>query len=144
MSVASNPKISKVLWLVLDSVGVGEMPDAAAFGDVGANTLGNTAKAVNGLKLPNMGALGIGNITDVKGVPPVSQANGHFGKMAEASVGKDTTTGHWEMAGVILDKPFATFTDTGFPPDLMEAFANQSGFSWIGNFAASGTEIIER
>ncbi len=144
MSVASNPKISKVIWLVLDSVGVGEMPDAAAFGDVGANTLGNTAKAVNGLKLPNMGALGIGNITDVKGVPPVSQANGHFGKMAEASVGKDTTTGHWEMAGVILDKPFATFTDTGFPPDLMEAFANQSGFSWIGNFAASGTEIIER
>jgi len=137
-------RFNKVLWLVLDSVGVGEMPDAAQYGDRGANTLAHTAEAVGGLRLPNMGRLGLGNVTEVRGVAKTASPDGHFGRMAEASAGKDTTTGHWEMAGVILDQPFAVFTDTGFPPELMEAFRRESGFDWIGNYAASGTEIIAR
>lgn len=144
MSGPSNPHFRKVFWLVLDSVGAGAMPDADRYGDAGANTLGNTARAVGGLRMPNLGRMGLGNLTDIAGVPPVAAPDAHFGRMAEASPGKDTTTGHWEMAGVILEHAFATYTDTGFPPGLMDAFARESGFAWMGNHAASGTEIIER
>ena len=144
MNGPSNPHFRKVLWLVLDSVGAGEMPDAARYGDTGANTLGNTARAAGGLRMPNLGRMGLGNLTDIAGVPPVAAPDAHFGRMAEASPGKDTTTGHWEMAGVILEHAFATYTETGFPDDLMNAFARESGFAWMGNHAASGTEIIER
>lgn len=144
MNGPSNPNFRKILWLVLDSVGAGEMPDAARYGDTGANTLGNTARAVGGLRMPHLGRMGLGNLTDIAGVPPVAEPDAHFGRMAEASPGKDTTTGHWEMAGVILEHAFATYTDTGFPADLMDAFARESGFAWMGNHAASGTEIIER
>ncbi|MBM4396342.1 MAG: phosphopentomutase [Deltaproteobacteria bacterium] len=140
----ARARFDKVLWLVLDSVGCGEMPDAAEYGDRGANTLGNTARAVGGLKLPNLGRLGLGNVTAVAGVPPRPAADAHFGRMSEASAGKDTTTGHWEMAGVPLDSAFAVFTDTGFPDEILDAFRRESGFDLIGNVAASGTEIIER
>ncbi len=140
----TDKAFDRVFWLVLDSVGIGAMPDAAQYGDAGADTLGNTARAAGGLRLPNLGRLGLGNLHRVQGVPPAVAPDGFFARLAEASPGKDTTTGHWEMAGVALDRPFATFTDTGFPADLMEAFRRESGFAWIGNFAASGTEIIER
>lgn len=134
----------RVFWLVMDSVGIGQMPDAARYGDVGADTLGNTARHAGGLRLPNLGRLGLGTLHDVAGVPPVAAPDGFVARLAEASPGKDTTTGHWEMAGVILDKAFATFTDTGFPPEVMDAFQRASGFGWVGNVAASGTAIIDQ
>lgn len=133
----------KVLLLVLDSVGCGELPDAHLYGDKGANTLGNTARAVGGLNLPNFARLGLGNVTQILGVPPNPMPDAHFGRMAEASPGKDTTTGHWEIAGIILDKPFALFPD-GFPSEVIEAFVKATGRGVLGNVAASGTEIIER
>ena len=128
--------------LVLDSVGVGELPDAAEYGDTGSNTLGNTARAVGGLNLPNLGHLGLGNVTDVAGVPPNSAAIGSWGKCAEISAGKDTTTGHWEMMGVALSTPFPTYPE-GFPPDVMDAFTRETGLGWLGNYPASGTAIIQ-
>lgn len=133
----------KVFWLVLDSAGVGEMPDADRYGDRGANTIGNTARACGGLALPNLGRLGLGRLTDILGCPPLAAADGHFGRLLEASPGKDTTTGHWELAGTILDRPFATFPD-GFPPEILDAFVRESGFDWMCNTTASGTEVIAR
>jgi len=143
MNLAKKGDFQKVLLLVLDSVGIGEMEDAEQYGDKGANTLGNTARAVGGLKLPNMEALGLGNIEDIEGVRRISNPCGHYGKMREASVGKDTTTGHWEIAGLVVSKPFALFPN-GFPPEIIEEFKRESGFDVLGNIAASGTEIIER
>ncbi len=143
METREQHVFGKVLWLVLDSAGVGEMPDAEAWGDRGGNTFGNCARAVGGLKLPNLGRLGLGNLTDIAGVPRNPAPDGHYGRMAEASPGKDTTTGHWEMAGIVLDHPWGFFHQ-GFPPEIMDAFRRESGFDWLGNFAASGTEIIER
>jgi len=130
--------------VVLDSLGVGALPDAAAYGDEGSNTLGHTAAAVGGLELPNLGRLGIGNITEVAGVPPVpeSQAAGAYGRMAELSAGKDTMTGHWEMMGVITSVPMRTFPD-GFPPELIRKFEQAIGRGVLGNKVASGTAIIE-
>jgi phosphopentomutase len=128
--------------LVLDSVGVGALPDAAAYGDEGSNTLGNTAKAYGGLAMPNLGAMGLGNITDVAGVPPTSRPSASWGINAEASAGKDTTTGHWEMMGMRLDQPFPVYPD-GFPPEVMDAFTRETGYGWLGNYAASGTVIIQ-
>ncbi len=133
----------KVLLLVLDSVGCGEMPDADRYGDRGANTLANTARAVGGLRLPNLGRLGLGRVTDILGVPPEPSPLAHFGRMAEASAGKDTTTGHWEIAGLVVDRPFALFPD-GFPEEVIEAFQRETGRAVLGNVAASGTEIIAR
>jgi phosphopentomutase len=131
----------RVIMIVLDSVGVGELPDAALYGDTGSNTLGNLARAVGGLNLPNLGRLGLGNIIPVEGVPPTSAPEAAWGKMAEQSAGKDTTTGHWEIAGLILDKPFPTYPN-GFPPEVMEAFEAAIGRKALGNYPASGTEII--
>jgi phosphopentomutase len=133
----------RAIVLVLDSVGVGELPDAAEYGDAGSNTLGNTAKAVDGLAMPNLGAMGLGNITEVSGVEPTDAPTASWGRNAEASAGKDTTTGHWEMMGLQLEKPFPTYPD-GFPPEVMEAFTRQTGYGWLGNVPASGTEIIQR
>ncbi|MGI6149060.1 MAG: phosphopentomutase [Firmicutes bacterium] len=127
--------------VVLDSVGVGELPDAALYGDTGSNTLGNTAMAVGGLKLPNLGKLGLGNIIPILGVPPTEQPAAAWGKMAEQSAGKDTTTGHWEIAGLVLDRPFPTYPE-GFPPEILEAFEQAIGRKTLGNYPASGTEII--
>lgn len=132
----------RAIVLVLDSVGVGELPDAADYGDEGSNTLGNTARAVGGVRLPNLGAMGLGNITDIAGVPPVPSPVASWGRNAEASAGKDTTTGHWEMMGLRLTDPFPTYPE-GFPPDVMEAFVRETQLGWLGNYPASGTAIIQ-
>ncbi len=131
----------KVILLILDSVGVGEMPDAAEFQDAGANTLANTAAHCGGLVLPVLGKLGLGNITKVAGVPPVSAPTASWGRLQEASAAKDTVTGHWELAGHISESPFAIFEE-GFPPAIMEPFAAKSGHSWIVNRAYSGTDVL--
>ena len=130
--------------MVMDSCGAGEAPDAADYGDKGADTLGHTAAVVGGLKLPNLQAAGLGNLHgSIQGVPPVSAPSMAYGKMAEASAGKDSTTGHWEIAGIVTTTPQATFTDTGFPSELVEAIEKESGHRFIGNYAASGTVILD-
>jgi phosphopentomutase len=128
--------------LVLDSVGCGALPDAAEYGDEGSDTLSNTSHAVGGVALPNLGAMGIGNITDVLGVPPVAEPVASWGRNAEASAGKDTTTGHWEMMGMRLDAAFPTYPQ-GFPDDVMAAWTRETGLGWLGNHPASGTVIIQ-
>lgn len=132
----------RAIVLVLDSVGVGALPDAADYGDEGSNTLGNTARAVGGLTMPILGAMGLGNIIDVSGVPRRADAVASWGKNAERSAGKDTTTGHWEMMGVVLEKPFPTYPD-GFPPEVIAEFCTLTGYERVlGNSVASGTVII--
>jgi phosphopentomutase len=130
----------RVVWIVLDSVGIGEMPDADAYGDRGSDTLGNIARQ-RPLHLPNLCRLGLANIKPLTGLKPVEHPEGAFGRCALASPGKDTTTGHWEMAGIHLDKPFPLFPK-GFPPEVMNEFERRIGRSALGNKAASGTEII--
>jgi phosphopentomutase len=136
-------KFERVLLIVLDSAGCGALPDAAEYGDVGASTISNTASACGGLALPNMARLGLGNIVPIEGVAPAADPSGCFGKMASLSAGKDTTTGHWELAGIVLDEPFQVFP-TGFPPEIIRAFEEETGRPVIGNEPASGTEIIMR
>ncbi len=131
----------RVILIVLDSVGIGELQDAIKYGDKGANTLCNIAKSVGGLSLPSFTSLGLGNIASIEGIPPVSRPLAHYGKMEEASEGKDTTTGHWELAGIILDKPFSVFPN-GFPQEIIKEFTRITGFEILGNRQASGTEII--
>jgi len=135
--------IKRVNLIILDSVGCGDAPDAAAYNDVGTNTLGNIARVMGGLKLPHLGALGLGNLTDIQGVPPTHSARGGYGRLTEISAGKDTTTGHWELAGTPLTQAFPTYPQ-GFPPDIMAEFAAKTGRGWMGNYPASGTEIIEQ
>lgn len=134
--------VDRVLLLVCDSFGVGEAPDAAAYGDAGSNTIGHVANTVNGLHAPNLGGLGLGNVTDVRGVPPDGAAGTASGKQQERSAGKDTITGHWEITGIVLDRPFPTYPN-GFPPEVIEPFEKGIGREVLGNKAASGTEIIE-
>ena len=141
--MAPERKARLVALVVLDSVGIGEAPDAADFGDEGSATLPHIAEAVGGISLPNLGALGLGNITTIAGVPPIESPRGAFGSMIESSPGKDTTTGHWEIAGIILDRPFPTYPE-GFPPNVIAAFEKEIGRSTLGNVAASGTVIIEQ
>jgi phosphopentomutase len=131
----------RVIWIVLDSVGIGEMPDAEAYGDQGSDTLGNIARQRR-LNLPNLRRLGLANIRPLTGLDPVAQPAGSFGKCTLASPGKDTTTGHWEMAGIHLEKPFPLFP-RGFPREVMEPFEARIGRHTLGNKAASGTEIIK-
>src|SRR6266851_10110376 len=131
----------RVIWIVLDSVGIGEMPDAAAYGDAGSDTLGNIAR-LRRLHLPNLCNLGLGNIKPLTGLPPSASPAGAFGRCTLASPGKDTTTGHWEMAGIHLEKPFPLFPH-GFPPEVMDEFERRIGRGTLGNKAASGTEIIK-
>lgn len=131
----------RVVWLVLDSVGIGAMPDAAAYGDEGSNTIGNIALR-HKLELPNMRRLGLGNIKPLAGVPPAEHPAGAYGKCCLASPGKDTTTGHWEMAGIILKKPFPTYPH-GFPSEIIQLFEARTGRRTLGNKPASGTEIIQ-
>lgn len=133
----------RVIIIVLDSAGIGEMTDAEDYGDVGSHTLGNIARVCGGLHLPNLEKLGLGNIDSITGIMPVKNPEGSFGKMAERSVGKDTTTGHWEMAGVILEKALPTFP-CGFPQEFIERYELAIGRKVIGNEVASGTEIIQR
>lgn len=130
--------------IVMDSCGAGEAPDAADYGDEGSDTLGHTAAAVGGFDLPNFAAAGLGNLhPDLAGVPPHPSPSMAYGRCAEASAAKDSTTGHWEIAGVITSRAFATYTDTGFPAELVNAISDESGYEFIGNYAASGTVIIE-
>ena len=133
-------RFSRVIWIVLDSVGIGEMPDAAAYGDAGSNTLGNIARR-RPLRLPHLAALGLGNIAPVDGVGPVAEPTAAYGKCALASPGKDTTTGHWEMVGIHLAEPLPLYPN-GFDPAFMRAFEDRIGRDTLGNRAASGTEII--
>lgn len=135
----------RAVLIVLDSVGCGELPDAADFGDVGSNTLGHIAEVVDGFDLPNLRRLGLGNVEGLPQLPGVEaeQLEGNFGRMAEVSQGKDTATGHWEFVGCILEEPFQTYMD-GFPEDLLAAFVEAAGVGGVlGNTAASGTVIIE-
>ena len=134
-------RLERVLVIVLDSCGVGALPDAARYGDEGASTLPHTAAACGGLDLPTMGRLGLGRIAPIAGVPPDPSPAGAFGKMAERSPGKDSTTGHWELMGVVLDRPFPTYPG-GFPPEVIEPFEARIGYRVLGNRPASGTEII--
>lgn len=131
----------KVILLILDSVGVGAMPDAHKFLDSGSNTLANTAAYCRGLHLPFLQRLGLGNITEVAGVPSLVDPAASWGRLQEASAAKDTVTGHWELAGHISSNPFAIFEE-GFPPEIMEPFAARSGHSWIVNRAYSGTDVL--
>jgi len=134
----------RALLLVADSVGCGALPDAARYGDEGSDTIGNTSRAVGGLRLPVLGALGLGHLTAIEGVPPDPAPRALYGKLRERSPGKDTTTGHWEMMGLVLDEPFRTFAH-GFPPEILGPFLAESGAPGIlGNEVASGTEIIAR
>lgn len=135
-------KFKRVFLVVLDSVGIGEAPDADQYNDIGANTLGNIAKHVDGLHLPNLQALGLGNIAPIDGVATVSSPKAHYTKMEEASAGKDTMTGHWEIAGLRIDQPFQTFPE-GFPASLIEEIEARTGRKVIGNKPASGTAIID-
>ena len=137
-------RFKRIFLIVIDSVGIGAMPDAAAYGDEGANTLGHIATVSGGISLPTMARLGLGHLGPFEGVPVVNKAEGYFTKMAEKSVGKDTMTGHWELMGLYVDTPFKTFTETGFPQSLLDAISKKTGRDIVGNIAASGTEIIEQ
>lgn len=158
-------KFSRIIIIVLDGFGVGELPDAALYDDVGSNTLGNMARVLGGLSLPNLEALGLGNIGEFDGISPrphtvlpsplegeggakrqvrgVQACIGCYGKMAEVSAGKDTTTGHWEMTGIHLDKPFPVYPH-GFPPEIIEPFKKAIGTDILANHMASGIEVIDR
>ncbi|MCS6775272.1 MAG: phosphopentomutase [Chloroherpetonaceae bacterium] len=135
-------QIRRIIIAVLDGVGAGALPDAELYGDAGSNTLVHTAEAVGGLRLPHMGQLGLGNILPIPGVPPVSAPTGCYGRMQEASPGKDTITGHWEIAGVVLQHPFPTYPE-GFPEEVIRAFEQAIGTRTLGNRPASGTVIIQ-
>ncbi|HLG96934.1 MAG TPA: phosphopentomutase [Bryobacteraceae bacterium] len=137
----TGPSFRRIIWIVLDSVGIGEMPDAAAYGDAGSDTLGNIARR-RPLHLPNLARLGLGNLKPLPNIEPVRYPAAGFGRCALASPGKDTTTGHWEMVGIHLEKPFPLYP-RGFPPDIMQEFEARIGRGTLGNYAASGTEIIK-
>src|SRR2546421_5140993 len=134
--------LKRAILVVLDGVGAGANPDADAYGDDGASSLEHCAQAIGGLALPSLGSIGLGNITPILGTPPTNDAQGSYGRMAEAGAGKDSTTGHWEMTGVVLHKPLPTYPN-GFPANLVAHFEQAIGREVIGNKAASGTEIIK-
>jgi phosphopentomutase len=132
---------SRAIVIVLDSVGVGELPDAAAYGDRGSNTLGNIARQVR-LEIPTLASLGMSRLVHLPGVPVPDVPRGAFGRMAEQSAGKDSVTGHWELMGLVIDRAFPTFP-AGFPRDLIDAFEERIGRTTLGNVVASGTAVID-
>ncbi|MCY7617195.1 phosphopentomutase [Bacillus pumilus] len=132
----------RIFLVVMDSVGIGEAPDAAEFNDVGADTLGHIAEKMNGLHMPNMAKLGLSHIKEIKGIPADEKPLAYYGKMQEASNGKDTMTGHWEIMGLYIDTPFKVFPD-GFPDELLNELKEKTGRGIIGNKPASGTEILD-
>ena len=138
-----RPTVPRVCVLVCDSWGVGDAPDAAAYGDEGSDTLANTASAVGGISAPNLEALGLGLLTGIAGVDPQAGPSAAYGRATEVSAGKDTTTGHWEMMGIALDRAFPLYPD-GFPPEIIEPFETAIGHSVLGNVPASGTVILEQ
>jgi phosphopentomutase len=141
--MSTESGIQRAVLIVLDGLGVGALPDAGAYGDEGSDTLGHLAQAVGGLSLPNLKRLGLGNIVNVRGVAPSASPQACFGKMAERSLGKDSTSGHWEICGIILETPFPTYPH-GFPAEVIKAFEKAIGRKTLGNYPASGTEIIEQ
>jgi phosphopentomutase len=134
--------VPRACVIVLDAVGAGALPDAAAYGDEGSDTLGNVARAVGGLDLPNLEALGLGNVELLEGCPPQAGAPAVAGRLVERSKGKDTTAGHWELMGIITPTPFPTYPQ-GFPHDVIDPFMHRTGRGVLGNKPASGTEIIQ-
>ncbi len=136
-------KYKRIFTIVIDSLGVGALPDAASYGDEGTDTLGHISQSVEEFKIPNLQRLGMANLHPFKQVPPVEKPLSYFMKMNEASTGKDTMTGHWEMMGLHITKPFQTFTETGFPQELLDELSRRTGRVIIGNKSASGTEILE-
>lgn len=134
-------QFKRVFLIVMDSVGIGEAPDAEKFNDLGSDTLGHIAKEMKGLDMPTMGSLGLSNIREIEGVDPADKPKAHYTKMQEASNGKDTMTGHWEIMGLRIDQPFRTFPD-GFPDELIQELEEKAGRKVIGNKPASGTEIL--
>lgn len=139
----SVKKYKRIFTIVIDSLGVGAMPDAAEYGDAGTDTLGHISESVDSLVIPNLQKLGMANLHPLKQVEAVAKPLAHYGKLREASTGKDTMTGHWEMMGLHITKPFKTFTDTGFPPELIAELEKRTGHKVIGNKAASGTAILD-
>lgn len=135
--------MDRAILMLLDGVGIGALPDADDYGDAGSNTLGNLARAVGGIEVPHLEHLGLGWIEQIEGVAKVRHPAGSFGKMKERSAGKDSISGHWEIAGIILREPFPTYPH-GFPPEVVEPFGQAIGKNVLGNVPASGTEIIER
>ena len=133
----------RIFTIVIDSVGCGEAPKSYLYGDKDVNTIGNLARAVGGVNLPTMEKMGLGNITEIIGVKPVQNPIASWGKMDELSDGKDTMTGHWEIMGLEVKTPFLTFTENGFPKELVEELERQTGYKMIGNKSASGTEILK-
>ena len=136
-------KYKRIFTIVLDSLGIGEMKDSSDYGDVGVNTLGHIAEQVKGLHIPNLQRLGLANLCQMNGVPATENPIGKYTKLNEKSIGKDTMTGHWEMMGLFTEKPFQTFTDTGFPTELIKELERRTGRKIVGNKSASGTEILE-
>ena len=136
-------KYNRIFTIVIDSLGTGAMPDSEKFGDVGVDTLGHIAEHMKEFHIPNLQKLGIANLRPLKGVAPVEAPTGRFTKFSEASNGKDTMTGHWEMMGIYTTKPFKTFTDHGFPKKLIDELEKRTGHKVIGNKSASGTEILD-
>ena len=139
MSMSSR----RVIWIVLDGVGLEALPDARDYGDEGAATLPHVASACGGLHLPNLQLLGLGNLADIKGVPSLASPRGVYGRLAERSAGKDSIVGHWELAGVVVDKPFATYPQ-GFPEQLVARFAEIAGVQPLGNVPAGGVSVLKR
>lgn len=135
-------KKKRIILIILDSVGVGALPDAHKYNDGGSNTLGNMGKVLSGLNLPNLEKMGLGNIIPILGVEPQSLPIANYGKMAEVSAGKGSTSGHWELMGLHISKPFPTYPN-GFPEEIMEKFHKAIGINTLGNYPASGTEIIK-
>src|SRR6478735_2106580 len=129
--------------IVLDGLGIGPAPDTDVYGDTGSDTLGNTLRQVGGVDLPNLSAFGLGNIAQLPGVPPTDRPQAAWGLAEPVSAGKDSTTGHWEMTGCILERAFPTFPK-GFPPELLDAFARETGRGVIGNVVGSGPAMLDR
>ncbi|MEK5061831.1 phosphopentomutase [Paenibacillus sp. FSL H7-0326] len=138
----NKPRFKRICFIVLDSVGIGALPDAPEFGDEGAHTLGHILEKVPHVKLPNMQKLGLGNIAEIPPLSPVDEPQAYYGKMKEVSAGKDTMTGHWELMGLKIDTPFNTYPD-GFPQDLITEFEKLTGRKVICNKPASGTEVLD-
>ena len=139
----NEKKYKRIFTVVIDSLGAGEMPDAASYGDARTDTLGHIAANVEEFKIPNLQKLGIANLKDLAGIAPVEKPLAYYGKLREASNGKDTMTGHWEMMGLHITTPFKTFTETGFPKELIDELSKRTGRTIIGNKSASGTEILD-
>ena len=136
-------KFKRIFCIVMDSLGIGEEPDAADYNDVGSDTLGHISERMDSFTIPNLQKLGMANLKKLKQVPAIEKPLGYYGSLREKSVGKDTMTGHWEMMGLHTTKPFVTFTDTGFPPELIAELEKRTGHKVIGNKSSSGTVILD-